>query len=91
MLNMQPPESSWVERCAVATIREKINVEALQEYYNSIGLFNFRFIPLGAREVLLEFESKSEMEETIDECLVFLEHRLQDIRPCDVWQHGVSH
>lgn len=80
----------WVARCAIAQAAVGYNVNLLQEYYSSIGLFNFRFIPLGATEVVMEFENQEEMETTITDCREFLEHKLSGIRPCDIFTNGAS-
>ncbi|XP_057417289.1 uncharacterized protein LOC130711612 [Lotus japonicus] len=82
-------DDKWVQRCARARTLLSMPVEDLQEQFSQIGLFNFRLIPLGADEVLLEFEKKEEMEETIAECGFFLEQKLYDIKPCNVFSFGI--
>lgn len=84
-------DEKWVQRCAQARIISLKPVEFLQEEFRQIGLFNFRLIPLGANEVLLEFEKKAEMESTISECAFFLEQLLTDVKPCSMFTFGTSH
>lgn len=45
--NTQQDDHQWVERCATASVLEMENVEELQSFFSSIGLFNFRLLPMG--------------------------------------------
>ncbi|XP_057426186.1 uncharacterized protein LOC130719586 [Lotus japonicus] len=41
-------------------------------------------------EVILEFESKEEMDDIIAKCSFFLEQKLYDVKPCTVLSFGVA-
>lgn len=82
IINVQEHVQRWFERCAIVEVQEVQNVEELHKFFSSIGLFNFRLVPLGAKEVVLEFETQQEMEITIAECRDFLEQKLHGVRPC---------
>lgn len=90
-VNFLQESRRWFDRCAYAKVQEVENVEHLQRYFSSIGLYNFKLIPMGEKEVLLEFESNQDMAETIEECSIFLEEKLHDLRPCTESVFAVSH
>lgn len=83
-------DEDWVQRCARARTLFDIPVNVLQEQFSQIGLFNFRLIPLGANEVILEFETREEMQVTLEECDYFLEQKLSDLKPCTAFTFGVA-
>ncbi|XP_057431836.1 uncharacterized protein LOC130724581 isoform X2 [Lotus japonicus] len=82
---------TWYQRCARARTLEAKPIDVLQDELARIGMYNFRFIPLGADEVLLEFESKEELDDTLAECRVFLEQKLSELKPCTSLTFGVAH
>ncbi|XP_057432705.1 uncharacterized protein LOC130725503 [Lotus japonicus] len=88
--NLLDLNEAWVQRCAHARTIGSMSVDILQESFSSIGLYNFRLILLGAKEVLLEFETKEEMQSTITECRYFLEHYVTDVTPCTIFTFGAS-
>lgn len=90
-VNFLQESRRWFDRCAYAKVQEVENVEHLQRYFSSIGLYNFKLIPMGEKEVLLEFESNQDMAETIEECSIFLEEKLHDLKPCTESVFAVSH
>lgn len=66
-----------MERCAQAIPKKYVSINALQDSLSKIGLYNFRLIPLGANEVVLEFESKDEILMAVDmggtSCIILVE------------------
>ncbi|XP_057429123.1 uncharacterized protein LOC130722418 [Lotus japonicus] len=84
-------DTIWYQRCARARTLEAKPVDVIQDELARIGMYNFRLIPLGAEELLLEFESKEEMTETLEECSFFLEQKLTDLHPCTSLTFGVAH
>src|ERR1044072_6869983 len=60
-------EQRWLERSAIAISHGFQSAEAIQEFLNANGLSMIKAITMGAKEVLLEFQNKEEMEEVLSE------------------------
>lgn len=88
--SMEEEERTWVERCAAATCYSVQSRESLQEGLQMQGLSNFKIKLLGAHDMILEFESKEEMEITLTEAASMLEEFFEWIKPCEALTVGRS-
>src|ERR1044072_8649800 len=84
-------ENEWLKRCAVASLMEVQSAEVIQEFFLSQGVNSFKVIPMGATEVLLEFESEEEMEQTVREAKDFLEEKFLMIKQCSKQSVAANH
>lgn len=67
MYSIDDDEKDWVPQCACATTYDVYTLGMLHEELRMMGLTNYKLKTMGACEVLLEFESKEEMEITFVE------------------------
>lgn len=78
-----------IETIAEASLDEVYTIGVLQDFLNVNGLSSIRVKPLGAMEVLLEFQTKDEMLDIIRDG--FLLQKFQSITPCSLTTRSKSH
>lgn len=75
-----------MENLAKATL-----AEVLQDFLAVYGLGFIKIKPLGAKEVLLEFQSKEEILDILREVHDFLLHKFLSVKPCTQHTSSQSH
>lgn len=80
--NMDDAEKVWIERSACATLY------SVREGLHMHGLHSVTVELLGARDVLLEFESTADMMFILSEAESLLDEMFEWIKPCSIFMTG---
>ncbi|XP_057445503.1 uncharacterized protein LOC130737693 [Lotus japonicus] len=87
----QDAERERVQRLAEATLWGVVSKEMVQDFLITNGFSHIGVISMGAREVILEFPSRAEMEETLQESSDFLSQMFQVLKPCSARSVARNH
>ncbi|XP_057432667.1 uncharacterized protein LOC130725458 [Lotus japonicus] len=88
--SLDEEDVEWVNRCACATMHGVQSMEAVWEKLKMFGLVNMKLKVMGARDVLLEFESNTEMQATLSEAKAVLDEIFEWFGPCSKLLVGKS-
>lgn len=84
-------EGIRLECMAVATLQEVYTLEVVQSFMYSSGLGVIKAKPLGAREVISEFQPAEEMQDILREGISFLHQMFLEVLPCSKMSSSSSH
>lgn len=88
--NVDPDEKDWMDRCAYAILPDIKSIETVREELRVWGLSSCRVKLLGAREVLLEFDSKDEREFYLTEAATALCEIFELVQPSSCFMTAKS-